>query len=47
MDSVVGLHEVFDGVYCLGTEKREIIVKVGTPPSKYQADLASGTHNND
>ena len=47
IDSVIGLHEVSDGVYCLGTEKREIIVKVGTPPSKYQADLASGTHNND
>jgi len=33
IDSVVGMHKVSDGVYCLNTEKREIVLKVGVTPN--------------
>ena len=31
-DSVMGIHKVSDGIYCVNTEKRELIIKVGREP---------------
>jgi hypothetical protein len=32
MDSVIGIHFTQDGSYCVHTEKRELIIRVGTAP---------------
>ena len=32
IDSIIGLHEISEGIYCLYTEKRELIIGVGTEP---------------
>ena len=38
IDSIMGLHMISDGKYCLNTEKRELILQVGTEPVSQDID---------
>lgn len=37
-DSIMGLHMIDEGKYCLNTEKRELIITTNKAPISYQED---------
>ncbi len=32
IDSIMGIHVISEGVYCVNTEKRELVIKAGSEP---------------